>query len=617
MTTTARWVVFVAARFALVVLVVLATPSAANAQRRPPGPVGAPAGPTTTSGAARYAWTNPKARELAREGIEAKKAGDAQLCVQKDQASLALEEHPYVRLHLSGCLGATGKLVEALKAAQTGLSAAVKSGDEDLKPIAEARVRELLPKIAHVTFKLPPGSDEDLKLRFDGIPVRKALYRQSIAVDPGEHLAEATRTDKGDVLSFREELTLAEGEDRTIEVVLQPNFLPGDTRLCLERAKTYEEKLACFQPGKTTPDVRIGVEISGYSDSTATHVFSPAMNAAVVSPTGGWNVGGSYLLDVLTAASPDIVSMASGRYKETRHAGSLTGGYKIDDVQVQASGNVSREPDYLSITGGLAASIETMEKHVTPRLAYSLTADTIGIRSTPFSQYHRNLTTHEVEAGSTFVVSPSTLFVGGLTARFELGEQSKLYRYVPLFDEKNIPKIEPGASVEQVNALRLAARPRETLPASRSRFALGGRLNHRLGDSTIRLEERLYLDSWGIFGSTTDARWLWDTSERLRVWPHVRFHFQSEARFYQLAYQGIEDRNGIETFRYRTGDRELSRMLSLTLGGGARYQLSSPKAETKYAVVASGEVMLSHYFMSLYITGRTAFYGTLGFEVQL
>jgi hypothetical protein len=608
MTTKARWVAFFRALLALLALA-LARP--AFAQKRPLAAT-TPAPPAPS----RYAWTSPKARELAREGVEAKKAGDMQLCVQKDQASLALEEHPYVRLHVSSCLGATGKLVDALKAAQLALSAAVKSGDADLRPVAEARVRELLPRIAHVTFKLPP-QEEDLKLRFDGIPVRKALFRQSIPVDPGEHVVEATRTDKGDVLTFREEVTLAEGEDKTIEVVLKPNFLPQDTRECLERASSYEEKVACIERQKTTPNIRLGVQTNGYTDSTATHVFSPSFSASVVSPTGGWNASGSYLVDVYTAASPDIVSMASGRYDETRHAGSLSGGYKAGDVQLQASGNVSREPDYLSITGGLAGSLETMNKQFTPRLAYSLTADTIGIRSTPFDQYHRNLTTHEIEAGSTFVLSKHTLLVTGITARFELGEQSKLYRYVPVFAAKAIPNIEAGTSAEKVNEQRLSARPRENLPGSRSRLALGGRLNHRFDGSTIRVEERLYVDTWGIFGTTTDARWLYDATSRLRIWPHARLHFQTEAKFYQLAYEGIEGPNGIETFRYRTGDRELSRMVSLTLGGGARYELSSEKATTKYAVLASGEVMLSRYFMSLYITGRTALYGTLGFEVEL
>ena len=52
--------------------------------------------------------------ELAKEAIEAKREGKIQLCIEKDQASLALEDHPYVKLHLASCLQGAGKLVDAL-----------------------------------------------------------------------------------------------------------------------------------------------------------------------------------------------------------------------------------------------------------------------------------------------------------------------------------------------------------------------------------------------------------------------------------------------------------------------------------------------------------------------
>ena len=44
------------------------------------------------------------------------------------------------------------------------------------------------------------------------------------------------------------------------------------------------------------------------------------IHAAVESPTAGWNVGGSYLVDVVTAASPDIVSEASPPVRDIRQA---------------------------------------------------------------------------------------------------------------------------------------------------------------------------------------------------------------------------------------------------------------------------------------------------------
>ena len=68
--------------------------------------------------------------------------------------------------------------------------------------------------------------------------------------------------------------------------------------------------------------------------------------------------------------------------------------------------------------------------------------------------------------------------------------------------------------------------------------------------------------------------------------------------------------------KYRTGDRELSPMMSLTLGGGTRIGLNSERASIHYAVIVSGEMMYSQYFDSIFIVSRTAWYGTVGLDVE-
>jgi hypothetical protein len=88
------------------------------------------AAPRTVNGM--RGWSDPRAFELAREAIVAKKDGDLQLCVAKDQASLAVEDHPYVKLHLSACLGAMGKLLEALGHARDALAVAIRAEDSVL-----------------------------------------------------------------------------------------------------------------------------------------------------------------------------------------------------------------------------------------------------------------------------------------------------------------------------------------------------------------------------------------------------------------------------------------------------------------------------------------------------
>lgn len=587
------------------------------AQRGKPAPRQPEAAPAPAKPEPSRGWSNPKALELAKEGMEAKKEGNLQLCLQKDQQSLTLEDHPYVKLHLSSCLAGVGRLKDALVAARDSLAAGIRNDDDDLKKGAAARVQELLAKLAHLKIEIPEKTD-GLKITINGQLLRPAQVKDRLTLDPGEYTIEAVREDKGDRYTFKEKVTLGEGEDKEVEVLAKKDHLPEDTELCLRDAKTYKDRLKCIEEPTTHPNVHVGIEMSGYTDSTHVHVLTPAINAAVVSPTGGWNVGGSYLLDMVTAASPDLVSTASRPFREQRHAGNLGGGYKLSGWQLGVNGNVSSEPDYLSRTVGGSVSTELNEKLITPRLGYNYSWDTIGYRNTPFDQFSARLVTHAIDAGVTFVMSPTTLLVTGISMSFEAGENSKLYRFVPMFDPDTAKSITGPVSVRAVNDNRLNVRPRENVPQTRNRFAVGARINHRFSSGTLRAEERIYTDSWGVKASTTDGRYMHDLGERLRVWPHLRLHVQTGASFYHIAYSAAENTNGtpIEIPLYRTSDREASPFVAVTTGGGARIALTSEKATVQYAVVVSGDVMYNYYSASLWIRSRTAVWGTVGFDAE-
>jgi len=565
-------------------------------------------------------WSNQQALELAKEGIEAKKNGDLQLCLTKDQSSLAIEDHPYVRLHVSSCLAGLGRFKDALVNARDALAAGIKNEDDDLKRAALARVQELMPKLARIKFEFPDKTD-NLKITINGQPLRPDQVNRSLSVDPGDYTVEAVREERGERYFFREKVTLAEGEEKGVEVLPKRDHLPDETEKCLRDAKTYKDRLKCIEEPSTHPNVRVALEMSGYTDSTAVHVLTPAINASVVSPTGGWNVGGSYLLDMVSAASPDLVSTASRPFIEQRHAASLNGGYKVSIAQFGVNGNVSSEPDYLSRTVGANLSTELNEKLITPRIGYNYSWDTIGYRNSPFDNFNRSLTTHAIDAGVTFVMSPTTLLVTGISMSFERGENSKLYRFIPMFDEETSKRIPVGASIRLVNENRLNVRPREYVPQQRDRVAVGARINHRMGSGTLRIEERVYTDNWGIKASTTDGRYMHDLGERLRVWPHLRLHAQTSASFYQMAYAAAEsaeggDQGGIAVPRYRTSDREASPMIAVTAGGGARIALTTEKSANQYAILVSGDVMYNRYLESLFILSRTAVWGTVAFEAE-
>mgnify|MGYP000146666006 CR=1 FL=1 len=259
------------------------------------------------------------------------------------------------------------------------------------------------------------------------------------------------------------------------------------------------------------------------------------------------------------------------------------------------------------------------DKLLTPRLAYSYSHDTIGRSTTPFSVFSHTLETHNVEAGLTMVLSPRTLLLVSATAQFERGDQSKPYRYIPLFDPSLVGRIPVGATIDLVNRTRLPLRPIEQLPTERDRYAVGVRLAHRISSlgATLRLDERLYFDTWATKATTTDGRLVVDAGRRIRVWPHARFNAQTGTSFYQLAYAAVLNQDGsISVPLYRTTDRELSPLITLTGGAGIRVGLTHPDAKAQVGLTLQGDVMYTRFLNALYETSRTAVYGTFGMDAE-
>ena len=573
----------------------------------------------TAEGQAPPGWKSAKAFQAASAGLAADLAGKLNECVEKDKESLGMEEQPRTRLHLASCEARNGKLIDALRDAQKALQVGIERHDNLVMKAAGKRVQELIPKIPHVTFQ-PPSGVTDLKVTFDERPVPTESLTKKFSIDPGKHLVHAEGAANGVPLTYEEEFTVKPGELLTVTITLksqEPGFLTGGQLKCMLSAKSQEEVNKCLPQNAKNLVIRAGTEVSGYTDTNHVHVASPGFNGSITSPTSGWNVGGNFLVDFVTAASPDIVSMASRHFQETRYAGGLNGGYKPGLFGVSAGGNVSHEPDYLSITGNIAVTADLKDKLVTPRLAFAHSDDTIGYRSSPLSAFERKFYTNEFEGGLTVVMSPTTLLMLGATFSTERGDQSKVYRYVPMFTPQIAGRIPAGATVDLVNFYRLPLRSIEQLPTERDRYAVAARINHRFTSATLRLEERIYYDSWQTKATTTDLRYMQDLGRYLRVWPHVRLHAQSGTNFYQLAYSAVIQANGqITVPTYRTGDRELAPLVTATGGGGMRIALGAPEGSTQYGLTLSGDVMYSRFLNSLFVTTRTAFYGAVAFDAE-
>jgi hypothetical protein len=350
---------------------------------------------------------------------------------------------------------------------------------------------------------------------------------------------------------------------------------------------------------------RVSTEVSTYSDNDDVTVLSPTIAASIENPIAEWSVGARYLVDVVSAASVDIVATASPPIKEVRHAGSLDGAFKIGDFGVAASGSVSREPDYLSLTAGGSLSMDFAEKNVTALLGYSYGHDTAGRGQTPFAVFSRTIQHHAINGAITEVVNRSTVLALVGDVFIETGDQSKPYRYIPLFSPQVAASIPVGASYDVVDQYRAPERALESLPLSRDRFALTARLAHRFTSSTLRLDERFY----------TDIRYVVDVGRRVSFWPHARLHLQTPVKFWQRAYETHWNSDGSwDVPLYRTGDRELGPLRALTGGAGIRINVGSSKNPAAWALGLRGDVIYTSFLDDLYATSRLGGFAALSLD---
>lgn len=560
-------------------------------------------------------WVNKQAQELARAATAAAQADNTAECIEKNKSALTLEENMRARLHLAGCEEKAGKFVDALRDYAKALEGARTKGDASTARFIQERVKAILPKLAHVKFERPTEVT-DLQITFDDRTIPEARLGESFTIDPGSHTVHAEGLLRGARVSSDEKFDVKEGETALVKIKLKPVALTKGQLECMVSAKTQEEILACLPKEDKPLRVSAALEMSGYTDSINVHIWTPAVRGSVASPTAGWNVGANYLVDVVTAASPDVVSTASRRFHDVRHVLGVTGGYKPGSFGAQAYGNYSEERDYISRSLGIVGTADLYNKQITPALGYSYTWDTQGRTGTPYDVFSRPFNTHEINAGSTFVLTPTSLLVFGGAVQLENGDQSKTYRYIPIFEPG--VSVPVGASIAQVNANRLPAKPLEQLPLERQRFSVSGRYIARIGGrSTFRIDQRIYRDTWAITSSSTDARYLVDLNPRLRVWPHLRIHVQSGASFYNRVYGATLNSDGSATIpRFRTNDRELSPMAGVTGGGGVRYALTAPGSKMELALYSSADVLFNYYVNTLYITSRLAAYGTVGIEAN-
>jgi hypothetical protein len=398
----------------------------------------------------------------------------------------------------------------------------------------------------------------------------------------------------------------------------RPERPPGKERK--ENDKARRQSL------EDTATEHLRIEMAGYKDTDHITVLTPSIQLGIENVSGA-SLSASYLVDMVSAASADIVSTASqtpsNRWGEVRQASTLSAQYKPHDFGIAVGGSVSSEPDYLSYGTYFVVTKDFDEKNWTLTFGYGFSHDTAGRcgvngSCTPFSVFSRELQRGSFNGGIAWVVDRATLASASMDIIIENGDQSKPYRYIPMFAPSVAPNVTLGASAAWVNANREPERPLEQLPLERHRMAITGSYAHRFAGSTVRLDERVYDDDWDLKASTTDGRWIFGLGRRFDLWPHVRFHVQSPVSFWKRAYVSDAGPTGIgwNLPEYRTGDRELGPLWTLGGGFGVRWYFGSETEPAAWLLSLTGDTMYTSFLDDLYLTERTAYLGALTMETQ-
>ena len=366
-------------------------------------------------------------------------------------------------------------------------------------------------------------------------------------------------------------------------------------------------------PGEARADdlsYKLQGESSGYKDTDAVNVLTEGAHAEISGVTTGWSIGGGVLVDVVTAASTDIVSTASPKWTDVRVAPALSGHFRVGDTTLSLAADASVESDYYSGSGTAGVAVDLRDKSITPAFTYGFAYDVAGRRQTPLSVYALSSQQHTFDAAVTFVVNASTIIVPSLRVVVELGDMEKPYRYLPTFAAADAG-IGPGAPRDRVDAVRTGVRLSESVPDLRHRYALSALLAHRFHHTTLRVEQRLYADSWWLVATTTDMTLPTDFGGIYRIWPHFRLHAQSGVSFWERAYVVKESAQGLVVPNLRVGDPELGPIVAGT--GGVGFRVGGDRLGLTTTVDAIYTRFLDH----LYTRARVGGLASVVFDVEI
>ena len=161
------------------------------------------------------------AEKLFTEGREAFSAGDYETACAKFGQSDALDPAAGTKFNWAFCEEKRGDLAKAWELFQ--VSARAMEADDARKPHAEKRAETLAARLAQVTFVLAAGSPAETTATLGDLTVDARTFGVELPTNPGTYAVVVNAPGRP---ANTIEITLGEGETRTISLVVAAALLP-------------------------------------------------------------------------------------------------------------------------------------------------------------------------------------------------------------------------------------------------------------------------------------------------------------------------------------------------------------------------------------------------------
>lgn len=356
---------------------------------------------------------------------------------------------------------------------------------------------------------------------------------------------------------------------------------------------------------------RVASKLRYYKDNDQLTVVTPIVSFSqrIYDTT---TLGLTYTADIVTAATVDVRTHATPKFKETRNGLGAHASHRFLRQQMDLSGfiELSREADYESMTVGAGISKDLFEKNLTLAGGYAFVGNVVGRSKTSFSQFADRLQIHALNFSATETLSPKTLLQLSGSLIINSGYQASVYRYVPIYLQGTVDPTQIDEEFLLNGDVAPLVRPPETLPRKRYRYAGVAHISQYLPwKAAIAADYRFYSDSWSVRSHTIGVKLYQELPAGLELRLRNRFYTQTEADFYQATYVV---QTPADLPQYFTIDRELSTYwydmpgikLTWRIGGGGWFE--------GLAFDADFDAQYAQYNDFNYLPSRWAFVTQLG-----